>query len=110
MRFLLPPVLLPPESLLVYNREEILELPEGLEGVYELLDEEKEILAIVGTSDIKGDLLDRLDSVEKTRYFRYEEDRMYSKRESERIQVYLQKHGRMPPGDGGGDDDLDDLF
>ena len=110
LRFLLPPVLLPPENLLVFNREEILELPDGLEGVYELMDEEKEILAIVGTSDIKGDLLDRLTSVERTRYFKYEEDRMYSKRESERIQVYLQKHGRMPPGDGGGDDDLDDLF
>jgi len=35
---------------------------------------------------------------------------MYSKRESELMQVYLQKHGAMPPGDGGGDDDLDDLF
>ena len=41
----------------------------------------------------------------------YEEDKMYSKRESELIQVYLQKHGQMPPGDGaGGGDDLDDLF
>ena len=36
---------------------------------------------------------------------------MYSKRESELIQVYLQKHGQMPPGDGaGGGDDMDDLF
>jgi hypothetical protein len=35
---------------------------------------------------------------------------MYSKRESEEIQVYLQKHGQMPPGDGAGGDDLDDLF
>jgi hypothetical protein len=33
---------------------------------------------------------------------------MYSKRESELIQEYLQQHGRMPAGEG--DDDLDDLF
>jgi len=110
LRFRLPPVLLPPESLLAFNEENIMGLPDGIEGVYQLLDEDKKILAIVGTSDIKGDLLDRLDSVEKTRYFKYDEDRMYSKRESELMQVYLQKHGAMPPGDGGGDDDLDDLF
>jgi hypothetical protein len=33
---------------------------------------------------------------------------MYSKRESELIQEYLRKHGRMPPGEG--EDDLEDLF
>ena len=32
---------------------------------------------------------------------------MYSRRESEWIQKYVQEHGEMP---GGGDDDLDDLF
>ncbi len=110
LRFRLPPVLLPPESLLALTEENIIGLPDGIEGVYQLLDEDKKILAIVGTSDIKGDLLDRLRSVEKTKFFKYDEDRMYSKRESELMQVYLQKHGTMPPGDGGGDDDLDDLF
>jgi hypothetical protein len=39
--------------------------------------------------------------------FGYEEDKMYSKRESELIQKYLQVHGEMPGGGGG---DLDDLF
>jgi hypothetical protein len=34
---------------------------------------------------------------------------MYSKRESELLQQYLQIHGKMPGGAGGGDD-LDDLF
>ena len=110
LRFRLPPVILPPESLIAFNEENIGELPDGLEGVYQLVDEDKNVLAIVGTPDVKGDLRDRLDTVEKTRYFKYDEDRMYSKRESELIQIYLQKHGQMPPGDGGGDDDLDDLF
>ena len=40
-------------------------------------------------------------------WFDFEEDKMYSKRESELIQQYLQEHGEMP---GGGDSDLDDLF
>jgi formate dehydrogenase beta subunit len=32
---------------------------------------------------------------------------MYTQRESELIQQYLQRYGKMP---GGGADDLDDLF
>jgi hypothetical protein len=32
---------------------------------------------------------------------------MFSKRESELIQEYLQQHGCMPPGE---EDELDDLF
>ena len=38
--------------------------------------------------------------------FEFEEDKMYSKRESELIQKYLQEHGEMP----GAADDLDDLY
>ena len=44
----------------------------------------------------------------KAKFFLYEEDPMYSKRESELIQDYLREHGCMPPGEG--EDDLDDLF
>jgi hypothetical protein len=35
--------------------------------------------------------------------FEYEEHKMFSQRESEQIQKYLQEHGEMP---GGGGDDL----
>lgn len=42
----------------------------------------------------------------EARYFGYEKDPMYTKRESELIQQYLQKHGRLPPGN----EDVDDLF
>jgi hypothetical protein len=42
----------------------------------------------------------------EARYFVHEHDPLYSKRESELVQIYLQKHGEMPDsGDG-----LDDLF
>lgn len=39
--------------------------------------------------------------------FEFEEDKLFSQRESELIQKYLQEHGEMP---GGGADDLDDLY
>ena len=41
------------------------------------------------------------------KFFKFEEDQMYSQRENELLQQYMQKHGQMP---GGGDDELDDLF
>ncbi len=40
-------------------------------------------------------------------FFEFEENKMFSRLESELIQRYLQQHGGMP---GGGSDDLDDLF
>ena len=44
-------------------------------------------------------------SNEKAHFFVWEEYQMYTKRESELIQQYLQQHGRLP-GTGA---DLDDL-
>jgi hypothetical protein len=111
LRLELPEVILPPENVLLFNSENVGAVPENIEGVFQLLDNEKNILVIQGTADIKTGLLERLENAENSKFFTYEEDKMYSKRESELIQVYLQKHGQMPPGDGaGGGDDLDDLF
>ena len=111
LRLELPKIVLPPEDVLAFTTENVKTIPENLEGVYQLMDAERNILVIKGTADVKGGLLEALETAEKSKYFRYEEDKMYSKRESELIQVYLQKHGAMPPGDGaGGGDDLDDLF
>ncbi len=111
LRIELPEVILPPEDLLVFNSENVANVPDSLEGVFQLLDAEKNILVIKGTADVKAALSEMLENAEKSKYFIYEEDKMYSKRESELIQVYLQKHGKMPPGDGaGGGDDMDDLF
>ncbi len=111
LRFEMPAVLLPPEDVLVFNTENIAAIPDKLEGVFQLMDVDKNILVIQGTADIKNALNQRLESAHNSKFFKYEEDKMYSKRESEEIQVYLQKHGKMPPGDGaGGGDDMDDLF
>ena len=68
---------------------------------------EKMVISIKGTMDLRNDLGGLLGSPGKARYFSYEEDPMYTKRESELIQQFLQQHGRMPEG---GEDDLDDLF
>jgi len=47
-----------------------------------------------------------LEEKEKAAWFEFEQDKMYSQRESELLQQYLQQHGKMP----GGEDELDDLF
>ncbi len=96
----------PPEKWLSFNEENINEVPEE-EGVFQLLDEDHNVLAIKGTANLRESLLEQLEENEKAAWFEFEEDKMYSQRESELIQQYLQKHGEMP---GGGDDELDDLF
>jgi NADPH-dependent glutamate synthase beta subunit-like oxidoreductase/NAD-dependent dihydropyrimidine dehydrogenase PreA subunit len=101
-------VTLPPEKWLPLNQESIETVPDS-EGVFQLLDSDKKILRISGTADLRQDLSDCLENPGEAKWFIWEEDPMYTKRESELIQQYLQEHGEMPGG-GGGDDDLDDLF
>ena len=66
------------------------------------------VYAIKGVDDLRTALAEILESPHRAEFFQVDEDPMYSKRESELIQQYLQQHGRMPPGEG--DDDIDDLF
>jgi len=96
----------PPEKWLTFNEENVNQVPET-EGVYQLLDEDHLVLAIKGTANLREALEGELDENEKAVWFEFEEDKMYSKRESELIQKYLHEHGEMP---GGGDSELDDLF
>ena len=80
-----------------------------------LLDRQKDRLSSLG--ELKyfdtflgdPDLQEKLNSETKAKYFWFEPDPMYTKRESELIQQFLQQFGKMPEGDGEGDD-LDDLF
>jgi NADPH-dependent glutamate synthase beta subunit-like oxidoreductase/Pyruvate/2-oxoacid:ferredoxin oxidoreductase delta subunit len=92
----------PPERVMVFSEAHILQIPE-IEGVYRLFDADKNVLAIKGTLNLKKELLRELSENDKSRWFEIEEDKMYSQRESELIQKYLQEHGEMPGGD---DDDL----
>ncbi len=96
----------PPQKWIAFNEENVSQVPEE-EGVFQLVDEEHNVLAIKGTANLRKTLLEELEENERAAWFEFEEDKMYSQRESELIQQYLQKHGEMP---GGGDDELDDLF
>ena len=77
------------------------------EGVYQLLDADKGVIAIKGVMNLKDALSQEVEDADNARYFVFEEDPMYTKRESELIQQYLQEHGELP---GAGADELDDLF
>jgi formate dehydrogenase beta subunit len=92
---ILAPVL-PPEKWFQFTSEAMDTVP-AVAGVYQLLDEEKSVLAIKGV----------MGTNDQACFFIFEEDEMYTKRESELLQQYLQEHGELP---GGGADELDDLF
>jgi hypothetical protein len=91
---------------LPFDKGQINQVPET-EGVFQLLDADHQILAIKGTANLRQDLLAAMADNDSASFFEFEEDKMFSQRESELIQKYLQEYGKMP---GGGADDLDDLF
>jgi NADH dehydrogenase FAD-containing subunit len=96
----------PPQAWQLFDEEHVNAVSET-EGVFQLLDADHKVLDIKGSANLQQDLLLALDENENAALFEFEEDKMYSLRESELIQKYLQEHGEMP---GGGADDLDDLF
>ena len=106
LRFRLGAVVLPPEKWLEFCAANVDSVP-GTEGVFRLLDENKEIICITGTQNLRQSLSEKLEEGSNAASFFFEPEPMYTKRESELIQQYLQEHGKMP---GGGEDDLDDLF
>ncbi len=97
---------LPPEKWLEFTSEAVETVPE-LAGVYQLLDADKKVLAIKGVMNMRQALEEELQANDQTCFFIFEEDEMYTKRESELLQQYLQQFGELP---GGGMDELDDLF
>ncbi|UCE44209.1 MAG: FAD-dependent oxidoreductase, partial [Candidatus Bathyarchaeota archaeon] len=95
LRLEISPVALPPEKWLEFSAESVSVAPET-SGVYQLLDEKKLIIYIAGTPNLRKDLEQQLQTVKKARYFGFEEDPMYTKRESELMQKFLKEHGKMP--------------
>jgi predicted molibdopterin-dependent oxidoreductase YjgC len=88
-------IILPPEHKLELTEENINTVPE-ISGVYELIDDKQEILFIRGADNIRKDLQEKWQSVEKARFFRYEAHGMYSMRENEMLAGFLNKHGKLP--------------
>ncbi|UCH00489.1 MAG: FAD-dependent oxidoreductase [Deltaproteobacteria bacterium] len=97
-------VISPPARLLQWTEANIHNVPQG-EGVYQLLDASKKVLVIKGVMNMRESLLGVFEEDDRVAWFEYEEDPLYSKRESELIQQYLRHHGEMP-----GEDELNDLF
>jgi len=85
----------PPEKWLPLKEEDVKVVPET-EGVYQLLDENKEVVYIKGTMNLKQELEQQLATNTKAKYFIYEEAKMYTMRESELLQQYTKRHGKMP--------------
>ncbi|MBI2932734.1 MAG: FAD-dependent oxidoreductase [Planctomycetes bacterium] len=75
------------------------------EGVLKLFGADRVLLQITGTANLREEL-GKYVSNERTRYFAFELDPYYTKRESELLQAYLQEHGRLPEGV----ENLDDLY
>ena len=88
------------------NQANVEQLP-AVEGIFILADSGKKPIAIKGVADVRAGLLEKIESSSEAPFFMWEEDRMYTKRESELIQQHLTQYGELP---GDGDDELDDLF
>ncbi|MFH1749204.1 MAG: FAD-dependent oxidoreductase [Planctomycetota bacterium] len=106
LRIMIAQTTLPPERWLAFNSSNVDQAPHA-EGVLVLAGADKKPTVIKGAADIRAELLERLTPESDVHFFLWEEDRMYTKRESELIQQHLKQYGEMP---GGGDDELDDLF
>ncbi len=105
LRFEISSVILPPQKWLDLTVENIQNVPET-EGVIQILNENQEIILIQGTQNMCLALEEQLGTNAKACYFDYDEDPMFTKRESELLQQFMQEFGRFPEGNEDLDDDL----
>ncbi|MFX1599824.1 MAG: FAD-dependent oxidoreductase [Promethearchaeota archaeon] len=105
LRFEISPVVLPPQKWLELTVENIQNVPET-EGVIQILNENQEIILIQGIQNMRLVLEEQLSTNPNACYFDYEEDPMYTKRESELLQQFMQEFGRFPEGNEDLEDDL----
>jgi formate dehydrogenase beta subunit len=96
---------LPPEKWMEFSERNLDAVPE-IEGVFQLVDSEKNIVYIKGAMNLREELKELLTSSQKARYFIWEEDPMYTKRESELLQHFMQQQGKLPEENAGLDEDL----
>lgn len=85
----------PLERWLPFKEESLTAVPET-EGAYRLLNENKDVIYIKGTMNLRKELEQQLATNTKAKHFIYEEAKMYTMRESELLQQYIKRHGRMP--------------
>ncbi len=97
---------LPPAAWLDFDAAAVAAVTQDA-GVFQLLDGDKNVLVIKGVADLRAGLAEQLERGGSARHFVFEAAEMYTSRESQLIQAYLQQYGKMP---GAGSDELDDLF
>jgi hypothetical protein len=105
LRLEISPIVLPPQKWLELTKENIQVVPES-EGAIQILNANQEIIFIQGTQNLRLALEEQLSINSKALYFNYHEDPMYTKRESELLQQFMQEFGRFPEGNEELDDDL----
>jgi hypothetical protein len=107
LRLLLSKPIFPPRKKLwiEFTKENVEAVPE-VEGVYQLLDEQETVIYIKGAMNLHSEIEEQLEVNENARYFMYDEEPMYTKRESELLQQFIAEYGEMPEGNR----ELDDLF
>jgi len=103
LRISQPP--LPAEKWLRFESENVKTVPET-EGVYQLLDENEMVIYIKGTIHLRKELEEQLATNPKARYFLYEEAKMFTMRESELLQRFLKRYGRLPEQNVGLEEEL----
>ena len=96
---------LPPEKWLKLETATIATVPET-EGVYQLLDENKMVIYIKGTTNLRKELEEQLATNPKAKHFIFEEAKMFTMRESELLQQFLKKYGKLPEQNVGLEEDL----
>jgi len=107
LRLLFGKPILPPKKKLwtEFIPGNVAAVPE-VEGIYQLLDENENVTYIKGAMNMRKEIEEQLETNENAHYFMYEQDEMFTKKESELLQQYIAEHGEMPEGNR----ELDDLF
>jgi len=96
---------LPPEKWLRFDVDAVAKIPE-CEGVFQLLDESKKVIYIKGAMNLRKELIEQLSTNKEAKYFLYEEAKMFTMRESELLQQFMKKYGKMPDQNVGLAEDL----
>jgi formate dehydrogenase beta subunit len=97
--------LLPPEKWIKFDAENASKVP-ACEGVFQLLDDSKTVIYIKGAIDLLKELMEQVTSNKDAKFFLYEEAKMFTMRESELLQQFMKKHGKMPKQNVGLEEDL----
>ena len=97
--------MLPPEKWIRFDSETVANVPD-CEGVFQLLDEKKMVLYIKGAVNLRQELMEQLSINEEAKYFIFEQAKMFTMRESELLQQFMKKYGKMPAQNVGLEEDL----